>query len=237
MQGLVGQVTAAQAAGGFAAHVEPLAGQAAAFVVTAGIPGNILAEDRAPGAQIAVIDVYGVASIGSAPAQGDMFQAGGVQVTDVDATTEGTPRVVRVVSGQGDINQVDRSASDRQPTAWMGVPVPLVTGDEWLVDQVRSINPNITTVAVKQGIGEATVNIHPNLAVEHIREAAGNALKGDLKKCLVAPPGKFHVEIRFKEHHKTRRAAFYPGGIAIDAFSVGFDTDDYFEVLRFFMFM
>lgn len=121
--------------------------------------------------------------------------------------------------------------------AWMGVPVLLVTGDQWLVDQVKSINPNITTVAVKQGIGEATVNMHPDLAVEHIREAAEIALKGDLKKCLVALPGKFHVEIRFKEHHKARRAGFYPGVITVDPFTVGYETDDYFEVLRFFMFM
>jgi D-amino peptidase len=121
--------------------------------------------------------------------------------------------------------------------AWMGVPVPLVTGDQWLIDQVKSINPNITTVAVKQGIGEATVNVHPDLAVERIRAAAEKALKGDLKKSLVALPEKFHAEIRFKDHTKAKHGGFYPGATQVDPFTVAFESGDYFEVLRFFSFM
>lgn len=121
--------------------------------------------------------------------------------------------------------------------AWVGVPVPFVSGDQWLVDQVKSINPNIITVAVKQGIGEATLSIHPDVAVERIREAAEKALKGDVKKCLVALPEKFQVEIRFKDHTKAKKAGFYPGAIQVDPFTVSFETGDYFEVLRFFSFV
>jgi D-amino peptidase len=121
--------------------------------------------------------------------------------------------------------------------AWVGVPVPFVSGDQWLVDQVKSINPNITTVAVKQGIGEATVNIHPDTAVESIRAAAEKALKGDLKKCLVDLPENFRVEVRFKEHTKARKAGFYPGATLADPFTVTFEHKDYFEVLRFFTFI
>ena len=121
--------------------------------------------------------------------------------------------------------------------AWVGVPVPLVTGDQWLTDQVKSINPNITTVAVKQGIGDATVNLHPDVAIERIRAAAEKALKGDLKKCLVVLPEKFHVEIRFKDHTKAKHSGFYPGATQVDHFTVAFESRDYFEVLRFFSFM
>jgi D-amino peptidase len=120
--------------------------------------------------------------------------------------------------------------------AWVGVPVPFVTGDQMLVDQVKSINPNITTVAVKQGIGEATLNIHPALAVERIRAEAEKALKGDLKKCLVALPEKFRVEIRFKDHTKARHASFYPAATLVDPFTVLYECKDYFDVLRFFSF-
>jgi D-amino peptidase len=96
--------------------------------------------------------------------------------------------------------------------AWLGVPLAFVSGDQALVDEVKSVNPAITTVAVK-------------------------ALKGDLKHCLVALPDKFKVEIRFKDHPKAKRAGFYPGVITVDPFTVGFESDDYFDVLRFFMFM
>jgi D-amino peptidase len=121
--------------------------------------------------------------------------------------------------------------------AWLGVPLAFVSGDQALVDEVKSVNPVITTVAVKQGVGESTVNLHPDLAVERIRDGMAQALKGDLKHCLVALPEKFRVEIRFKDHPKAKRAGFYPGVITVDPFTVGFETDDYFDVLRFFMFM
>lgn len=121
--------------------------------------------------------------------------------------------------------------------AWVGVPVPFVSGDQALVDEVKSINPHITTVAVKQGVGDSTVNIHPAQAVEQIRAGAEKAFKADLKKCLVTLPENFRAEIQYKDHTKARRSSFYPGAIPVDPFTVAFESTDYFEVLRFFMFM
>ena len=121
--------------------------------------------------------------------------------------------------------------------AWLKVPVAFVSGDQALMDEVKLVNPAITTVAVKQGVGNSTVNLHPAVARERIRAGAEKAFKGDLKQCLVVLPENFRVEIRFKEHHKARHASFYPGAFAVDPFTIGFETDDYFEVLRFFMFL
>jgi D-amino peptidase len=121
--------------------------------------------------------------------------------------------------------------------AWLKVPVVFVSGDQALVDEVKSINPHISTVAVKQAVGDSTVNIHPADAVDRIREGAASALQGDLKKCLVDLPEKFRVEIRFKEHKHAKRSGFYPGARLEDPFTVVFETEDYFEVLRFFFFM
>ena len=116
----------------------------------------------------------------------------------------------------------------------MGVPVPFVSGDQWLVEQVKSVNPHITTVAVKQGVGESTVNSYLALAVDRICTEAEQALKGDLKKCMVALPEKFLVEILFKEHHKAKHASFYPGVVAVNPFTTALECQDYFDVLRFF---
>ena len=121
--------------------------------------------------------------------------------------------------------------------AWLGVPLVFISGDQALVDEMKSINSAITTVAVKQGVGESTVNLHPDLAIERIRDGMAQALKGDLKQCLLVLPENFRVEIRFKDHSKAKRAGFYPGVITVDPFTVGYETDDYFDVLRFFMFM
>jgi len=47
----------------------------------------------------------------------------------------------------------------------IGVPVVLISGDSDLCYDAKEINENITTVAVKEGIGNSTVNIHPKKAV------------------------------------------------------------------------
>jgi D-amino peptidase len=49
-------------------------------------------------------------------------------------------------------------------------------------------------------------------------------------------PDHFSVELRYRNHANAYRAGFYPGVRAIDSHTVGFEADDYFEVLRFFLF-
>jgi len=117
------------------------------------------------------------------------------------------------------------------------VPVVLVTGDSGLSEEVDTVNSNITTVSVKEGIGESTISIHPNLAVERIREAAKTTLSSDMNRCLINLPDHFSVEMKFKKHGHAYTSSFYPGARIIDDFTVGFETDEYFEVLRFLLFV
>ena len=50
--------------------------------------------------------------------------------------------------------------------ALVKVPLAFVSGDKGLCDEVVQFNPHITTVAVKEGVGSSTINIHPDLAAE-----------------------------------------------------------------------
>src|SRR5690606_33133031 len=54
--------------------------------------------------------------------------------------------------------------------AYLKVPVVFLSGDKGLCDQVKRINDNISTVAVKEGIGNSTINIHPDLALDLIEK-------------------------------------------------------------------
>jgi len=51
------------------------------------------------------------------------------------------------------------------------VPVVFVSGDQGLCTEIVGFNPHIGTVAVKEGVGNSTVSIHPELATARIREA------------------------------------------------------------------
>ena len=48
--------------------------------------------------------------------------------------------------------------------AYLNIPLVFVSGDKGLCEQVEQFNPRIKTVAVKEGAGNSTVNIHPALA-------------------------------------------------------------------------
>ncbi len=115
------------------------------------------------------------------------------------------------------------------------VPVVFVSGDQGLCDDAAAIVPNIHTLAVKQGIGDSTANLHPAIAVERIRAGAARAV-ADAARCQVALPEHFAVEIQYRRHQQAYQRGFYPGAKQIDPRTVRFEHDDYFEALRFMLF-
>jgi D-amino peptidase len=117
------------------------------------------------------------------------------------------------------------------------VPTVFLAGDAGLCRDASDLIPAITTVAVKEGVGSSTINLHPKLAVEQIREAAQDALSGDLSKCLLQMPASYKVEIGYKDHFKALASSYYPGASLKDSFTLQFETDDYFEVLRLLIFV
>lgn len=119
----------------------------------------------------------------------------------------------------------------------VGVPVVFVSGDEELCEAVKETNGNIKTTAVKKGIGNSVINIHPELANEKIKAAVEEALKGDYKNCLVKLPDSFKVEIGYLNHKYAYAASFYPGAKLVDSTTVLYEADNYFNVLRMFMFL
>jgi len=121
--------------------------------------------------------------------------------------------------------------------ATIGVPVAFLAGDEGLCDEVKSINKNITTVAVKKGVGDSTVNLHPKETIEKIWQGVESALKSDLSKCHLPKYDEYSVELRFKKQQLAFDASFYPGCKLIEPQTITFKTTDYFEVMRMMHFI
>lgn len=115
---------------------------------------------------------------------------------------------------------------------YFGVPVAMVTGDRSLCDFAKELIPAITTVPVNEGRGAGVTSIHPDEAVERIEAAAKEAVK-HAGECVVPMPEKFHMEIDFVKHHVAYSRHFYPGACLTDDKVVCYDTDDWYEVLRF----
>jgi len=122
--------------------------------------------------------------------------------------------------------------------ASMGVPVLMVTGDEGLCEGIRAILPRVFTVPVNRGIGGGTLSIHPDVAVERIREAAKSAVTAaaDPSGFRYPMPDRFAIEITYREHTMARRNGYYPGAKQTGPRSVLFETGDYDQALRFMLF-
>ncbi|MBR3873609.1 MAG: M55 family metallopeptidase [Clostridia bacterium] len=115
---------------------------------------------------------------------------------------------------------------------WCGVPVALVTGDKALCEFAKTLIPAITTVPVNEGRGGCTLSIHPDEAVERI-EAAAKEAAAKADQCQVPMPDHFHMEIDFVKHSMAYSKSFYPGATLKEGKYVCYDTDDWYEMLRF----
>ena len=117
------------------------------------------------------------------------------------------------------------------------VPVVFVSGDEELCAEVHTFDPDIATVAVARGIGAATLARHPAETRDAIEREVQRALE---RPRLVEPvklPPRFDVRVVRKDARDAYRASFYPGARLVDATTVGYETTEWFEVMRLLQFV
>lgn len=119
----------------------------------------------------------------------------------------------------------------------VGVPLTFLSGDAGICKEVENFNPSILTTSVKDGIGDSVISIHPEVATTKIQESVQKSLQRDLKCCKVELPKHFSVEIEYKDHTKAYRNSFYPGMKYDPPCKLRFESDQFFEVLRMFMFV
>ena len=112
------------------------------------------------------------------------------------------------------------------------IPVAFLSGDKGICEEAKKFDENIVTVATSEGIGAASVSIHPGKSVELIRDGARWALERDLNKNKIKLPKRFALEIGYKYHGDAYKNSFYPGAAQNSPKSILFKTNDYFEIMR-----
>lgn len=121
--------------------------------------------------------------------------------------------------------------------AYYNVPVAFLSGDEKLCKSAKELCPNIVAVPVSQGYGNGSISLHPQKAIEKIKIGVREALQGNISRHMLDLPETFSIEINYKEHHSAFKASFYPNMKQINANTVLFETNDYYEVLRMLLFL
>ncbi len=155
------------------------------------------------------------------------------QNTNTLAHTMSSSRITRMSLNGQDMSEFYLHAL---AASYYGVPTAFVSGDEGLCDEVKTFNSSIETVATIRGSGNSVITQHPTRSIKMIDNGVSKALNRDLSSGLLQIPKELEFSIEFKKHQDTYRAAFYPGAYMVDPLTVGFKTDDYFEVMRFNLF-
>ncbi len=121
--------------------------------------------------------------------------------------------------------------------AWeRGVPTVFVSGDENLTLNAKKLIPKIETLAVKDGLGGASIDISPNLALELIKEGVKKGIS-KIDECKIELPDTFEVELSYKDHTMVNRARYYPGVQVKDAYSVSYKSKTMEDMMTTRMFI
>lgn len=155
------------------------------------------------------------------------------QNTNTLAHTMSSARIARMTLNGQDMSEFYLHGL---AASYYGVPSIFVSGDEGLCHEVAEHNPNIQTVATIRGEGNSVISQHPQQSLKMIKSGVTKAMGGDFSKGLLSIPEKLEFSIEFKKHQDAYRASFYPGAYLIDPLTVGYKTEDYFEVMRFNLF-
>lgn len=113
------------------------------------------------------------------------------------------------------------------------VPVVFVAGDKAVCDQAEEILGTVETVAVKEGIGAAALNLHPEVAREQIRAGVERALRNldDYEPYKLDSPYTLVLTLK-TEQNIYRAAALYPGAQRTGDWEVTYVADDVMEIIR-----
>ncbi len=119
---------------------------------------------------------------------------------------------------------------------YFDVPLVFISGDKAICDYAEQLWPKIETVAVKQGIGTACVSLHPEKTKEMIRAGVLRALgkRDAIAPFKVTPP--FRLEVEYNAETSAYRAAWFPGVVRKNERTVIYNSDDFMDCLRFFLF-
>jgi len=111
---------------------------------------------------------------------------------------------------------------------YFGVPLLLVSGDRALAREVRSIDPAIRSVVVKEAVTRYSAACdHPEVAREKIREGVKEALSASRRPKPLRLRAPYRFEVAFIHTHMADLCLRIPGVKRKDGRTVVFRQEDY----------
>jgi len=117
-----------------------------------------------------------------------------------------------------------------------GVPVAVITGDQYVGPEAAPFCPGIAAIEVKRSVSRyAAEHLHPDTARERIRDGVADALSsvGDLAPPAIELPATIQVELVSPD--MSEQATWIGGVTRLDARTVSFADEDPLRLFRTFM--
>lgn len=117
-----------------------------------------------------------------------------------------------------------------------GVPVAFIAGDKAICDDISHHWPQVGTVAVKEGMGDACISFHPEVNNERIRSGVCAALQRlpDISPFSLKLPCL--LEVVYNKESDAARAQWFPGAIRRDAHTIHYQQNSIPECMKFLFF-
>jgi D-amino peptidase len=150
----------------------------------------------------------------------------------------GTPNGVLDHTSSGDVMDVSVNGVSMPETGYNAlmagyydVPVVFVAGDKAVCDQARALLGTVETVAVKEGIGAAALNLHPEVAREQIRAGVEKALQNldEYQPYKLSAP--YTMVLRLKTEQSIYNGALYPGAKRTGDWELTYVAQDVLELM------
>lgn len=150
----------------------------------------------------------------------------------------GTPNGVLDHTSSGDVADVSVNGISLPETGYNAliaghydVPIVFVAGDKAVCDQARQLLGNVETVAVKEGIGAAAVNLHPAVAREKIQAGVEKSLRNldQYKPYKLSPP--YTMVLKLKTEQAIHDGTFYPGAKRTGDWELTYVAKDVIELM------
>ncbi len=117
------------------------------------------------------------------------------------------------------------------------VPVVFVAGDAAICKQAENLFGTVETVAVKEGVGSAAVNLHPEVSREKIRRGVQESLSHLDRFTPYKFEAPYRMVLKLKQETTVHEKAFYPGAKRTGEWELTFESSDLMEAIKAFQWM
>lgn len=116
----------------------------------------------------------------------------------------------------------------------LGVPVVFVGGDEAVVGQVQELFGEVGTYATKEGIGAASLGVHPEIANQGIRAGVADAVRNRDRYQPFTMPKPYTLVLKLKSEASVYNGSFFPGAERTGDWELTYQNDDIIKVMYAF---